>query len=130
MSRENVEIVRSGFSAFARGEVDEMLAVMSDDVITYRVEPDNAIFHGKEGFLQATADWIEDFEDWTLTPQEFLDAGERVVVRTHQTARGATSGVEVESHIWFVYELRGGKVTRLSFHFTEADALEAAGIPG
>ena len=130
MSRENVDIVRSVFSAFERGGVDEMLAASSDDLITQRMGLDGAIYHGKEGFLQATADWIEDFEDWTLTPQEFLDAGESVVVRTHQTARGETSGVEVESHIWFVFEMREGKVTRLGFHFREADALEAAGIPG
>ena len=129
MSRENVEIIRSAFSAFERGEVDELLAAASDDLITHRVEPDDAIYHGKEGFFQATADWIEDFEDWTVTPQEFLDAGESVVVRVHQTARGETSGVDVESHIWFVFEMREGKITRLSFHLREADALEAAGLP-
>ncbi len=130
MSRENVEIIRSSFSAFERGELDKVLAAMSDDLITHRPALDDAIFHGKEGFLQATADWIENFEDWTLTLQEFLDAGESVVVRTHQTGRGETSGAEVEMHIWFVFEMRKGKVTRVSFHFREADALEAGGIPG
>ncbi len=130
MSRENVEIVRAGFSAFARNDVDELFAAMSDDLVIHRLQPDGATFHGKEGFLQVVADWVEDFDEWTLTPQEFLDAGDSVVVRTHQTARGKTSGVEVESQIWFVYTLREGKITRLSFHFREADALEAAGIAG
>jgi len=130
MSQENVEIVRSVLSAFGQNEIDKLLAAMSDDLITYRVEPDGATFHGKEGFFQVVADWVEDFEDWTLTPQEFLDAGESVVVRTHQTARGKASGVEVDSHFWFVFRLREGKVTRLSFYPREADALEAAGTPG
>jgi ketosteroid isomerase-like protein len=66
MSEENVEIVRSAFGAFERGKLDEMFELVTNDLITHRVEPDNAIYHGKEGFLQATADWIEGFEEWTV----------------------------------------------------------------
>jgi ketosteroid isomerase-like protein len=128
MSQENVEIVRAAFGAFERGEVSEMLDRATDDLITHRVEPDDALYKGKEGLLQATADWIEGFEDWTVAPEEFRDAGESVVVRVHQTARGESSGVAVESHIWFVFELRGGKIVRLSFHLRETEALEAVGL--
>jgi len=127
MSQENVEIVRSAFVAFERGEIGEMLESMADDLTTHRVDPDDAIYHGKEGFLQATADWIEGFEEWTVTPEEFIESGESVVVRVHQTARGETSGVAVENQMWFVFDLRGGKVARVSFHLREAEALEAVG---
>ena len=127
MSQENVEIVRSAFVAFERGEIGEMLESMADDLTTHRVDPDDAIYHGKEGFLQATADWIEGFEEWTVTPEEFIESGESVVVRVHQTARGETSGVAVENQMWFVFDLRGGKVARVSFHLREAEAHEAVG---
>ena len=40
-----------------------------------------ATYHGKEGFFQATADWIEGFEEWTATPEGFIDAGDYVLVR-------------------------------------------------
>jgi ketosteroid isomerase-like protein len=92
------------------------------------VEPDNAIYHGKEGFLQGTADWIEGFEEWTVTPREFIDRGDSVVVRVHQTARGERSGVPGEGDIWFVFEVRERKIARLSFHLREAAALQAAGL--
>ena len=128
MSQENVEIVRSVFAAFERGDISEMLERSTDDLTTHRVEPDDAVYHGREGFLQATADWIEGFQDWTVTPEEFLGAGESVIVRVHQTARGESSGVAVESHIWFVFEMRGAKIAGLSFHLREAEALEAAGL--
>jgi ketosteroid isomerase-like protein len=128
MSQENVEIVRSAFAAFEQGDVSAMMESMADDLITHRTDLDDAIYHGKEGFLQATADWIEDFEDWTVTPREFIDGGDSVLVRTHQTARGEKSGVPVESNIWFVFEIRERKVAHLSFHLREADALEAAGL--
>jgi len=128
MSEENVEIVRSVFDAFERGQLDEMFELVTNDLITHRVEPDNAIYHGKEGFLQATADWIEGFEEWTVTPEEFIDGMDSVLVRVRQTARGEKSGVPVESNIWFVFEMRGRKIARLSFHLREAEALEAAGL--
>jgi ketosteroid isomerase-like protein len=128
MSQENVAIVRSAFAAFEEGDLTAILDSAADDLITHRVEPDNAIYHGKEGFLQGTADWIEGFEDWTVTPREFIDGGDSVVVRVHQTARGEKSGVPVEGDIWFVFEIRGSKIARLSFHMREGEALEAAGL--
>ena len=75
MSRQNVEVVRGAFAAFQRGDMTQIMDLLTDDLVTHRVEPDNASFHGKEGFFQATADWTEHFEDWTVTPEEFIDAG-------------------------------------------------------
>ncbi len=128
MSQENVEIVRRGFDAFEEGNVSGMLELMAADLITHRPDPDGAIYHGKEGFLQATADWIEGFQEWTATPEGFIDAGDHVLVRVRQTARGEGSGVPVESDFWFVFGLRRGKIARLTFHVRESEALEAAGL--
>jgi ketosteroid isomerase-like protein len=129
MSQENVEIVRGAFAAVERGDVDELRDLMSDDLVTHRIEPDDAIYHGKDGFFQATADWTEGFEEWTATATDFLDAGDNVLVRVHQTARGEGSGVPVESDYWFVFEMREEKVARLTFHTRRAAAFEAAGLP-
>jgi ketosteroid isomerase-like protein len=126
MSQENIEVVRSAFSAFERGEVSELLDRLTDDLTTHRLEPDDAIYHGKDGFFQATSDWIEDFDDWTVAPEAFLDVGDTVVVRVRQAARGERSGVPVEGLAWFVFHMRGGKIARLSIHLRETEALEAA----
>ncbi|MDP9189112.1 MAG: nuclear transport factor 2 family protein [Actinomycetota bacterium] len=126
MSQENVEIVRAGFAAFQQGENTRMLEFMADDLITHRPDPDNATYHGKEGFFQAMADWVEGFQDWNASPEEYVEARDAVVVKVHQTARGEGSGVPVESHFWFVFALREGKIARLSFHTTEEEAFEAA----
>jgi ketosteroid isomerase-like protein len=77
MSQENLEIVRRSFEAFQRGGPDAMLDLFSDDVITYRADPDGATFDGKAGFRDAAADWTEDFSEWQVLPQEFTDLGER-----------------------------------------------------
>jgi ketosteroid isomerase-like protein len=57
------------FSAFELGDVSQMLDLMTDDLVTYRADPDGATFHGKEGFLGATADWTGDFSDWSVIPE-------------------------------------------------------------
>jgi ketosteroid isomerase-like protein len=128
MSEDNVALVRRGFSAFEQGDVTRMLALMADDLVTYRADPDGATYHGKEGFLEATADWTEGFSDWAVVPEEFIDAGDFVVVHVRQVVRGEASGISVEGAFWFVFEVRDARVTRLSFYVRESEALEAAGL--
>ena len=130
MSRENVEIVRRGFEAYQRGDIPAMLESAAPDQITYRAEPDGATFHGPEGLLQAIAEWVEDFEEFTATPEELIDANDhQVVVRVHQEAVGSQSGAPIEADFWFVHTLSDGKVTRLDMFASKAQAFEAAGLP-
>jgi ketosteroid isomerase-like protein len=129
MSQENVEIVREGFEAFERGELDVMLDLFTDDVTTYRADPDGATYQGKAGFLDATSDWTEDFSEWRVLPQDFVDLGDRVLVRVRQMAEGKSSGARVEEDFWFLFEISATKVSKLSFYSRRADALQAAGLP-
>jgi ketosteroid isomerase-like protein len=128
MSQENVVLVRSGFAAFEEGNLSRMLDLMADDLVTYRANPDGATYYGKEGFLEATADWTEGFSDWSVIPEEFIDAGSSVLVRVRQISRGEGSGISVEGEFWFVFEVRGSELSKLSFYNTRTDALEAAGL--
>jgi ketosteroid isomerase-like protein len=128
MSEENVELVRGGFDAFQEGNLSQWLDLMADDLVTYRADPDGATYHGKEGFLRATADWTEDFSEWSVIPEEFIDAGDRVLVRVRQTARGEASGIPVEGQFWFVFEIRARRAAKVSFYVRRGDALEAAGL--
>jgi ketosteroid isomerase-like protein len=128
MSKENVALVRSGFAAFERGDVSRLLDLMADDLVTYRADPDGASYHGKEGFLAATADWTEGFSDWKVIPEEFIDAGNFVLARVRQIVRGVASGIPIEQDFWFVFEVREESVTKLSFYVREDEAREAAGL--
>ena len=128
MSQENVELVRGGFDAFQEGDLSGMLDLMADDLVTYRADPDGATYHGKEGFLDATADWTEDFSEWSVIPEEFIDAGDRVLVHVRQMARGEASGIPVEGDFWFVFEMRGKRVAKWSFYIRRGEALEAVGL--
>ena len=129
MSQENVEIVRRGYDAYARGDVAAMLADIDAEMVTYREEPDGATFKGRDGFLQAIAEWVEDFDEFVATAEELIDANERqVVVRVHQTATGSQSGAPIEGDFWFVHTLSDSKVTRLDMFASKNKGLEAAGL--
>jgi ketosteroid isomerase-like protein len=128
MSQENVELVRQGWEAFERGDMSQVLDLMSDDLVTHRSHPDAATYYGKEGYLDLTADWVEGFDEWSSTAEEFIDAGDRVVVRVRQSARGKTSGVSVESEFWFVFAIAARKVVRLDMLTSRDEALEAVGL--
>ncbi|MBA3300946.1 MAG: nuclear transport factor 2 family protein [Thermoleophilaceae bacterium] len=90
--------------------------------------PDPVVATGREGVLQVTAEWIEDFDEFQMWGEEYFDAGDRVVVRFVQRGRGAGSGALVQRDFWFMYEIGGGKVIRLDLYGERAQAFEAAGL--
>jgi ketosteroid isomerase-like protein len=130
MSQENLEIVRRGYEAYARGDLAAMLEDLDPEMVTYREEPDGAIFHGSEGFLRAVAEWVEDFDEFAATPEEMIDLNDdQVLVRVHQKAVGAQSGAPIEADFWFVHTVRDAKVTRLDMFTSRARALEGSSTP-
>ena len=129
MSKKNVEIVRRNYAAFDRGDLDPILADLHADAVI-RAHPlgDEGNYVGHEGFLRFIANWVGQFEDFQQTPEEFVDAGDRVLSRVLQRARGRGSGVPVEAHFWLVHEFQEDKATRIDLYDNEAEALEAAGL--
>ena len=69
------------------------------------------------------------FESYHAHAEDFIDAGEAVVVRIRQGGRGKGSGAEVEMPpYWQVYRLRDGRAVRIEVYSIEAEALEAVGL--
>lgn len=128
MSQENVDVVRASHDAFDQANLASAFAHVHRGLVTTRVDPDGAVFHGHQGFLQALAEWVEDFEEWSYSSEEYVDAGDRVVVRVHQSGRGQASGVQVEADFWFVYTVAEREITRLDIYANRAQALEAVGL--
>jgi ketosteroid isomerase-like protein len=72
--------------------------------------------------------WRSAWEELEVTAEEFIDAGERVLVTVHHRGRGFGSGIEVEARFYLLYTLRDGKVVRQDEYAARAEALEAAGL--
>lgn len=129
MSRENLEIVRrlsTGFSG--GGDATAWLQDLDPDVVLHVEQAGQGVYRGHEGVIKSLVDWTEDFDDFESVPEEFLDNGDYVVVRTRQTGTGKASGAPMEGLFWFVFQMREGKVVRIHVLATEQEALEAAGL--
>jgi ketosteroid isomerase-like protein len=128
MSEENLEIARRTFSAFADGDAAAWLQGLDPDVVLHVDQAGQGVYRGHEGAIKSLVDWTEDFDDFKVVPEEFLDNGDYVVVRTRQTGRGKSSGAPMEGLFWFVCEVREGKAVGIHVVTTEQEALEAAGL--
>ena len=75
--------------------------------------------------------WEQMRETWdadALKPIDFIDAGDRVVVRF--IWRGAGRGPELNMEMTGVYSVREGKITVFEFFWDHSKALQAVGLAG
>jgi ketosteroid isomerase-like protein len=131
MSQENVDNVRRAAEAYERGDLSAVLETMSPELVTVVNQPIPVAgtYHGREGFLQLTLDWAEGFDELIATVEEFIDAGgDQVLTRILHKSHGAGSGVPVETDIWYLWTIRGGKGVRVDIFNDKSQALEAAGL--
>jgi len=129
MSQENVEIVRSQVERFkATGKLSP--ETIADDLAWHDPPdfPDAQVHVGLEGGTQALAIWAEAWTEWQIELEDYVDAGQRVLVRGRQWGRGKATGIPVEQPLCLVYLLRAGKVTEVRAFFDERQALEAVGL--
>src|SRR5919106_3015431 len=134
MSRENVEVVREAFEAYLAGDMEETGRLLDPDVefrgIVGGLE-EGRVAHGLPQIVQEFEE--EDLEAWEerrLEAEEFLDAGDEVVVLLHEYRRGRGSGVELEIDTAVVVAVSGGRVVRIQGYVDRHAALEAAGLRG
>jgi ketosteroid isomerase-like protein len=128
MSQENVEIVRRAFAYEVNGVGGraEAEAIFDPGVV---MNPTNeGSFHGLDAMRDDFERWASAFGELEVTAEEFIDAGDRVLVTAYHRGRGRTSGVEVDGRFYEVYTLRDGKVVRVDEYVERAEALEAAGL--
>jgi ketosteroid isomerase-like protein len=128
VSQADVELIQRCSEAFYSGDLEAAAAMVAADAVFYRDVPDASEYRGFAGFLAATAEWTEGFDDHSIEPREFVDTGERVLVEVVQRGRGRESGVPLEEPWWFVYTVRDGKIERLEIYAERAKAREAAGL--
>jgi uncharacterized protein len=132
MSRENLQTVRRGYDLFASGDVEGVAALFAADAELadaggLGVAGSTAgTRHGPEGFLLGAEDAIEAFEDYRVEAEEFIEAGDAVVVPVRISGRGRASGALLETRVAHLWVLRNGKVILGEVYRTTEEALEAA----
>ena len=132
MSQENVEIVRQVFESFNRRDWDSTAHLFDPNVEQHGTVGGIEEGHVARGFRQVRQIWEkEDDEIWDehrFEPQEFIDAGDQVVVFQREYQRGKSSGVELVVDTASILDLRDGRIVRMQGYMDRAAALRAAGL--
>ena len=127
MSQENVEIVRRSYEHFgATGEVRAHPDLVWD--VSNLGWPDQQIYLGREGADQFNTEWAGAWDDWEMEVEDYVDAGERVVVILTQRGRSKATGIPVEMRFAQVWTLRDGQGIRMELYASVEEALEAVGV--
>jgi ketosteroid isomerase-like protein len=130
MSQENVEIIRRGYERFNAGDIDGFLELCSPN-FEFRdlpALPGSGVFVGHDAVRGWWASLFDAFDDLRFDADDFIDAGDRVVVATHGTGRGKGSRADVEMYFTNVWMVSDDKIVSCTTYGDQAEALEAAGV--
>jgi len=130
MSEKNVETLRRGFAAFNRGDLDEAASIFHVDAewVPYLGTLAGKTHRGREAIVRMWADMNLHLSGLHMELEEFIDAGEIIVVVVDATAAGTESGAEVRDRWAQVWSFSEGLVRRVEPFPSREEALEAAGL--
>jgi uncharacterized protein len=128
MAETNIELARRGFDQYmATGQppwemIDEQVEVYDHDT------PDQGAYRGHAGLERWVEDWSAAWAEWSIEPEEFIDAGDSVVAFIRMKTKGRGSGIESERKDAQVYKFRSGKIVRWDYYNDRRLAFEAVGL--
>jgi ketosteroid isomerase-like protein len=131
MSREPVEVVRRGYEAFNRGDLEGMFADAAPEfeyVATDAIPGAGGVYRGPEDFRKFLDRWWGEFDQPHVEVHELIDAGDRVLASVTFRGHGKQSGAEADWTLWQLWTVRGGKFVRGQGFTSKGEALKAAGV--
>lgn len=123
------------YAAANRRDFELVLILNDDEPYEYRPSPDllppdmETVYRGHDGYRRFWRLWLDAFQDIRWEPEEIFDFGERTLVTTRQSGRGASSGVAVSELVFQLFTFRRGLVIRQEDFLDRDDALAALGPP-
>jgi ketosteroid isomerase-like protein len=123
----DIEVVREVFVAFAARDVERVLALVDPDVVFTAVtggvvgkaEP----YRGHEGMREYFRDVADVWDELVLTPREFRQVGDAILVTGKVNARSPARVVSGTSG--WVWRVRDGRVVYGHVYPSAADAIAA-----
>jgi ketosteroid isomerase-like protein len=143
MSRENVELVTR---LQAAPDVDIAELFRNDDMWSALADAVAPFFHpdfesvapgvpgtekvhvGLDGLRAAWLEWLEPWLTYRTEIMQALDAGDRVLLLTHDYGRHEATALEVKVDGSAVWTISDGKIARADFFSFRSEAFKAAGL--
>jgi ketosteroid isomerase-like protein len=127
MSQENVEMIRSIYEPLNRGDWEAVFHNAHPEMeITTQRGPTAGTYRGQEAVRRQVQDLLGPFDTWTMEPEEFFDAGDRVVAYVKVRSRPSGGSVDMEIRNGHLWTLRDGTIRAVKTFAVREEALEAA----
>lgn len=132
MASELLNRLRGGFDSWNRGDDQEVLQLLREDIIwrTGGLMPDiDPLYEGHEGVQRFWRDFSEPWETISIELEEILDEREhQLLIVARFKARGR-EGIEVDAPFYQLYRYdEDDLVSEFHAFVDEADARRAAGL--
>lgn len=126
MREDTVALVKRGFEAFAEGDLNAVRAMSAEDGTW--TTPKFGVFQGEYKGVESEIEYLAKLRELTdgtfkAEPESFLADGDRVAVIEHLTA--SRKGRTLDTHIVHVFDVRDGKISRVTEYAAEPTKLEA-----
>jgi ketosteroid isomerase-like protein len=132
MSQENVEIVRSLYAAWERGDYSSVEWAHPEIEWMIADGPAPGSWTGLAGMAEGARSFLSAWEHWRVGADEFRELdGERVLVLFRHSGRGKTSGLELgqmRAKGAQLFHVRSGKVTKTVFYLDRERAFADLGL--
>jgi uncharacterized protein len=113
--QDNVQIVKDGYAAYLRGDIQGLLALFAEDIEWINPGDGGYPLAGTYRGLAEVAGFIqklsEVFEISLFEPREFVAEGDRVLVVGFDRGTVKATNRTVEGHWVMAFTLRNGKLT-------------------
>ena len=121
LARRGMESMEAFFSL-----LDECIVA---DVRAFPLPDYSGLVVGRDKFIEMSRHYWGAWEDYRVEPEEFIDAGQSVVVGIHERGRGKGSGVQLDRRWAYIWTFREGRIVRWEPRRSIEDAVKAAGLP-
>jgi ketosteroid isomerase-like protein len=129
---ENLDLVRSIYADWALGNYKPADWVDPQIELVVPEGPLTGSWAGQDAMQRYWRDFLDTWRDWRVEPEGTRELGDdRVLALVVLTGRGRTSGVdmrEVGARGANVFEIRGGKVIKLTLYWDRERALADLGL--
>jgi ketosteroid isomerase-like protein len=129
---ENVELVRSIYAPWARGDFRSVEWAHPEIEFVLDIGPASGSWKGLTDMAGAWRAFLGAWEDYRTEVDEYRELDdERVLVLLHLVGRGKASGVQlgqIRTKAANLFHVRGGKVTRLVLYADQERGLAELGL--
>ena len=126
---DNLDVVRRGYDAFGRGDINALLELFDDQIQWVTPGPSELATSGRRTGRQEVGQFFalvnELFDVLRFEPKEYIAQGDRIVVLGTEAARVRSNGKMLELDWVHVFTMRTGKVVAFQEFFDTAAVVAA-----